>query len=387
VRFDHWRELRLLGYRCAASTYAAFAIGLLAALRYLRWWRPERPPGVFWGLDSGSYYRMAQHPFHSEHFPFVLRPAVPLLVRLIPLPTAWQFALMNLILLGVLCVLVERIAARLGRPPVVGVAAAAVVCACNPVWKAFLMRAMVDLPVLCLIAGVVLLALSDRLRVAWSMVAASALAHPLGLLMSAGALIGRSWRAGLSAGFVGAGMYGTYALLMHPHVLPVAPDIAVGFKASIAHNEPGLGRAIAAALIHGIGPLAMAYWRAPAGYRRIIVPMTVGVLIATTGASDWTRMLGYLCPVLIVVALPSPSTTPLRSGTWREFAWPITSAAALMLLFLWPILSSVVLTLRIRGLNLAIRDLVFLQCAVQMVPWHRIQRPALAIRRPIQNAG
>jgi hypothetical protein len=387
VRFDHWRRIGLPGFRSAPSSYAAFGIGLLAAVRYLRWWQPKRPPGVFWGLDSGSYYRMAQHPFQPEHFPFVLRPLVPLLVRLIPLPTQWQFALMNLILLGVLCVLVERIAARLGRPPVVGVAAAAVVCACNPVWKAFLMRAMVDLPVLCLIAGTVLLSLSGRLRAAWAVTVGSALAHPLGFFMSAGALAGRSWVAGLSAGCVGACLYGAYALLMHPHVLPVAPDIAVGFKASIAHNQPGLARAIAAALIHGLGPLAIAYPRAPAAYRRIIIPLTAGVLIAVTGASDWTRMLGYLCPVLVVVALPSPLTTPLRSSGWREFVWPITSAVALMLLFIWPILPVMVVPLRIPVVNLAVRDLVFLLCAAQMVPWNRIQRPVMDARLPVQNPG
>lgn len=374
--------MRLPSYRSAPSFYLAFGLGILAAVAYLCAWPPAKPPVLLWGLDPGSYYRMAQHPFRPEHLPFVLRPVVPLLVRLLPVPTAWQFALANVFCLGALCALVERIAARLGRPPVVGVAAGAVVCASNPVWKSFHMLAMVDIPVLCLIAGSLLLLLSERVRGAWALAVTSALAHPLGLMMGAGALLARSWAAGITAGIAGAGLAGLYALFAHRLYLPVADGIAVGFKAAIAANQPSLVRSMAAALLHGIGPLVIAYLRAPAAYRRIILPVTGAVLIAMAGASDWMRLLGFLCPVLAPVALPAPALDRLRTMNWRECAWPVTSAAVLVVLFLWPILPSIIPALYAPGPNTFIRNLLLLFSAAQLVPWHLIQRPAVDTRLP-----
>jgi len=309
---------------------------------------------------------MAQQPFQAEHLPFVLRPAVPLLLHILPMPTAWQFASANLLCLAVLCALVERIATRLGRPPIVGVAAAAVVCACNPVWKAFYLRATIDLPVLCLVAGVVVLLLSDRLHGAWGVIVASALAHPLGSFIGAGALIGRSWIAGVSAAAAGAGLAGLYALLMHPLFLPVAERVAVGFKATLAVNGPSPSRALAGALIYGIGPLAVGYLRAPPGYRRIIVPATGGVLAAMTGAGDWTRLVAFLCPMLVPAALPSPQRPWRGPGAWSELAWPIGSAVVLMALFLLP---TTVLDLTGVRPNKLVGQYLLLLSAALLAPW------------------
>jgi hypothetical protein len=366
--------MRLPGFRSAPSCSIAFGIGLFAAVAYLCRWPPQ-PPDVWWrNLDPGCYYRMAQQPFQAEHLPFVLRPAVPLLLRLLPVPTAWRFAGANLLGLGLLCALVERLAARLGRPPLVGIAAGAVVCATNPVWKAFYLRATIDLPVLCLIAGVVLLLLSERLRAAWFVTVASGLAHPLGLLMSAAVLMGRSWRAGLSAAATGAGLAGLYALLIHPRFLPVADRVAVGFKAVLAANGPSPARILIGALAYGIGPLVIGYARAPFAYRRILVPVTGAVLAAMAGGSDWIRFLAYLCPLLLPVALPSPPSTAGRSAAWGAFAGPVGAAVILMALFLLP---TTVPDLNATRPNKLVGECLLLLGAALLVPW----RPTLRFVR------
>lgn len=374
MRSDIGGSLRLPGYRSAPSLYIAFGLGILAAVAYLCRWSPEPPSGMWLNLDPGCYFRMARHPFRPEHLPFVMRPAVPLLVRLIPLPTPWKFAAVNVLFLGLLCALVERIAARLGRPPVVGVAAAAVVCASNPVWKAFYLRAMVDLPVLCLIVGSVLLLLAGRPRGAWIIAATSALAHPLGWLMSAGAVLGRSWAAGITAGLAGAGLSGLYVLLMRSHFLPVADGVAVGFRAALAANEPSPVRALTGALAYGVGPLLIAYLRAPAAYRRIILPATGGVLVALASGSDWTRLLGFLCPLLAPVALPAPLGAPLRARAWREYVWPAAAAAVLAALFLLPTTVSDLTAIRPNKLA---GELLFLVSIGLLVPWRLPRRPVM----------
>jgi len=312
------------------SCATALVMGAVAGLIYLIIYPPNAPSEMWITTDPGSYYRMAGHPFRPEYLPFVLRPAIPLIVRAIPLPTCWSFAVLNVLSLALLTALVERLGALLSRPVSVRLGAGALVCTILPVSGAFRVPAMIDIPVLCLVVGTVLSVHAGLIRIGFILTIFSAFSHPLGFMMGLGVLASRSRKVALTSAALGVALLTGYYFLMGDRILPYryAP------KPSVVFQGTAILRSVLTTLVYSIGPLPVGLAVAPRTYRRLVSYCLFGIVVAIAGASAWGRFLGFLCPLLAPLALHKvTSSSPVAIiSRWLLFPVAMIATGSLFLL-------------------------------------------------------
>ena len=313
------------------SPLAALAIGAAAGIVYLYFFPPGPP--IFHDLDSGYYYETARHSIQPAALMYAIRPLIPFLVYVSGLPAPLGFAGLHFASLCLLTVLVERLGRELDRPFWVRLAGCVVVCAAAPVWSAFWVRAMIDIPILCLITSVMLLVLKNKTMAAVALSAISSLAHTLGFFISLGLLFAKSkWRAVLAAS-LGLILLGAYLLLFRRVVLGFTPQAAFGFFKQ--GTRPF--HSIVTQTIYGIGPLLPAIWFVPRSYRRLLFGASVGLMLGLIAGAWGFRVVGYLCPLFAPGAMPK---VPESKGDFhRVFRCVMLTLhfAATVVLFLLPL--------------------------------------------------